>query len=152
MDAKNSKLRLQTLLGRQKIKSQKKETSVLFDECIAELGDETIIFSNERTSEIYRLFKCEFKFTFYGRIDWSLYEYEEIDINTLRNFYADNDDICYVIWSHGSDAVIQANINKVLEHLDEVTAVSPDVWLFKENEYLVELFHDGIIRRTSKKD
>lgn len=146
------KKKLQNLLERHKQKIQVKETSSLFNECIAELGEDTIIFSKEKSAEIYKSFENEFKITFYGRVEWTLCEYEELDLYTLRTTYANKDENYNILWSHGSDPVIQASIKKVLEHLDDVTAVSPDIWLYKENECMIEIFHDGIIRRTDKKN
>lgn len=146
MDEKGRKLKLQTLLERQKLKDQAKHTSLLFDECIAALGDGTIILSKEKTGELYKAFESEFNVTFFGRVEWSLYEYEEMDIDTLKANFANEDKILYLIWSHGSDPVIQVSVKKVLEHLDDVTAVSPDIWLYSENGCMIEIFHDGIIR------
>ena len=130
MDAIERKEKLQNLLDTHKLKNQVKETSSLFNECIAELGEDTIIFSKEKSAEIYKAFENEFKITFYGRVEWSLYEYEEIDLYRLRTTYANKDETYNILWSHGSDPVIQTSINKVLEHLDDVTAVSPDIWIY----------------------
>ncbi|AIQ14302.1 CDI toxin immunity protein [Paenibacillus durus] len=150
MDAKSRKVKLQLLLERQKLKAQKNKTSLFFDECIEALGEGTVIFSNEKTEEIYSAFQNEYQITFYGRIDWTKYEFEEIDLKTLETLYLMKDEIVYILWSHDFNPSIQVKINRILENINEVTAVSPDVWLYKENEYVIEIFHDGIIRRTIK--
>ncbi|AIQ14294.1 CDI toxin immunity protein [Paenibacillus durus] len=150
MDAKSRKAKLQLLLERQKLKAQKKGTSSFFDECMEALGEGTVIFSNEKTEEIYTAFQNEYQITFFGRIDWTKYEFEEIDLKTLETLYLMKDEEGYVLWSHGFDPVIQAKMNKIIENINEVTAVSPDVWLYKENNYVIEIFHDGIIRKMIK--
>ncbi|GBG08000.1 hypothetical protein PAT3040_02567 [Paenibacillus agaridevorans] len=152
MDKNERKTRLQTLLERQKLKNQMKDTSKLFDECIVTLGDGIFVFSKEKSTEIYKTFENEYKFTFYGRVEWNLYECEEIDLSTLKTQYAKTDETCFILWSHGSDPVIKAKINNVLEHIDIVMAVSPDVWLYRNNEYVIEIFHDGIIRTNNMKE
>ncbi|AKG36175.1 hypothetical protein [Paenibacillus durus] len=56
MDANKRKERLYILLQRQKAKEQKQVFDTLFEECIAALGDGTIIYSEKKTEEIYELF------------------------------------------------------------------------------------------------
>lgn len=147
MDKLGRLIRLQTLLDRQKYRNSLKKTSLLFDECIDALGDGTIILSKEKSDEVYKAFGDENQITFFGRVEWSLYEFEEIDLLALRARYEIKDETVYILWSHGSDPVIQVKINNVLEHFYDVTAVSPDIWMYKENECMIEIFHDGIIRR-----
>lgn len=63
MDTKHRKDRLQYLLQRQDKKNRRIITSSLFDECIQTLGKQTIIFSSEKSKEIYKDFSAKYKIT-----------------------------------------------------------------------------------------
>ncbi|WP_428829526.1 CDI toxin immunity protein [Paenibacillus durus] len=54
----------------------------------------------------------------------------------------------YIVWSHGTNPVLEAGLEKIIKNIDDVTAVSPDVWLYKPNKYVIEFFHEGTITRT----
>lgn len=115
------------------------------------LGSDVIVLSDKKSKEIYRSFEEELKITFYGRIEWDLYEeYEEIDENTFENRYANQEESHYLLWGHGSDPVIEAKMNQIVRSLDDVTAISPDVWIYQKNRQVIEIFHDGIIRVLNK--
>jgi len=142
------KIKLARLLEqhRRKIKS---DYSVLFNECITSLGEGTMIVGQENSDLIYKEFQEHFEITYYGRINSEAHIFEEITISYLELSLAE-DEICYILWSHGNDPVIQVNIHKAIKKLDDVLAVSPDVWLYKSNEYVIEIFHDGVIRKIYK--
>lgn len=144
----NQMEKLKLLLERQMLKSKKNETSRLFNECIAALGEGTIILSNEKSLEIYNLFENEYTITSYGRVEWSKYEFDEFSTDMLRKLLFNSTEHCYLLWSHGFDPIIITDMNKIMAHYDDVTAVSPDVWLYRENEYVIELFHNGEIRKS----
>ncbi|WP_456318727.1 CDI toxin immunity protein [Cohnella fermenti] len=118
----------------------------MFNECIASLGKEIIIYSQERSDQIYNDMQEQFEFTFYGRVNSEVYMFEELNKNHLSNTITKNER-CFVLWSHGNDPVIEVNIKEALEKLEDILAVSPDVWLFRTGEYLIEYFHDGVIRK-----
>ncbi|WP_308722218.1 CDI toxin immunity protein [Paenibacillus polysaccharolyticus] len=78
------------MLRRNKLKNKERETSVLFEECLAALGSDVIVMTDEQSKEIYKLFEAEFKINLYGRIEWDSYKaYEEMDDNTSGNRYMD---------------------------------------------------------------
>ncbi|WP_425464152.1 hypothetical protein [Paenibacillus rhizophilus] len=54
------------------------------------------------------------------------------------------------MWSHDFDPVLRAKMNRIIENINEATAISPDVWLYKENNYVIEILHNGLIRRMIK--
>jgi hypothetical protein len=55
--------------------------------------------------------------------------------------------LIYVIWHEGTLPVIQSNLGKVLEVIDDITAVSFDTWIFSSSSgYVIEIFHDGEVR------
>lgn len=154
MDAKTRSQRLKILLDRQSLMNQKYNPSTLFIECIEALGDNTIIFSPDKTKEIYNNFTNEYEVTFYGRIEWTKYTYEEINIEAvtrLEVFSGIQDNDVYILWSHGDDPVIQTTIRNAFIHIEELASVTSDVWLYKPSKYVIEIFHDGIIRKVDKK-
>lgn len=145
--------KLEALLERNKWKNRKKKTSVLFEECLVALGSDVIILSDQKSKEIYRSFEENFKITFYGRIEWDLYrKYEEMDEKIFKNRFVNEEERYYLLWSHGSDPVIEAKMSQIVRSLDDVTVVSPDVWIYVENKQVIEIFHDGIIRVISTKE
>ncbi|BCG60808.1 CDI toxin immunity protein [Paenibacillus sp. URB8-2] len=150
MDVNERRNRLQYLLERQKSKNKKKMSNSLFEECLVALGDEVAIYSQQKTEEIYQKFEEEYPFTTYGRIDWKNKQYQEITIEDLNKNLTDLEERCLIVWSHGEEPVIEAKLVEILKNIDDVTAVSPDVWIYKENDYVIELFHDGMIRKGYK--
>jgi hypothetical protein len=145
------KKKLQGLLERHKLKNKGKETSVLFDECVVALGSDVIVLDEESSKAIYKTFEQEFKITSYGRIEWDFYEGDEnIDEETFKNRYANEERKGYLLWSHGSDPILEAKMNQIIRNLDDVKAVSPDVWIYQENRQIIEIFHDGTIRVLNK--
>jgi hypothetical protein len=152
MDTKHRKDRLQYLLQRQDKKNKRSITSSLFDECIQTLGKQTIILSSEKSKEIYKDFSAEYKITFYGRIEWSNYGFIELTTEIIENIktYIDISKEMFVLWSHSEDPVIQITLESALKNLNDVTAVSPDIWLYRPNEFVIEIFHDGVIRGHKK--
>ncbi|WP_139168908.1 hypothetical protein [Paenibacillus polysaccharolyticus] len=140
-------------MKRNKLKNEERLTSVLFEECLAVLGSDVIVMTDERSKEIYKLFEAEFKINLYGRIEWDSYKaYEEMDENTFGNRYMNQEEYYYILWSHGSDPVIKARLNQIVKNLEDVTAVSPDIWVYREERQVIELFHDGIVRVMQKKE
>lgn len=145
------KRKLELLLERNKLINEEKATNVLFEECLVALGSDVIVLDDKKSKEIYRKFEREFKVTFYGQIEWDFYkEHEKIDENTFKKRYRGQEERYYILWSHGSDPVIEVGMNQIVRSLDDVTAVSPDQWIYKENKQVIEIFHDGIIRGLNK--
>lgn len=130
-------------------RKNKNDYSVLFNECITSLGAGTMIVSQEKSDLIYKELQEHFEFTFYGRINPEGHIFEELILSNLDRSIA-KDEMCYILWSHGNDPVIQVNIYQVIKKIDDVLAVSPDVWLYKINEYVIEIFHNGVIRKIYK--
>jgi hypothetical protein len=50
-------------------------------------------------------------------------------LNQKTNKYSN---AVYVIWDEGTLPIIQTNLDKVFEAIDDVTAVSFDIWIFSE--------------------
>lgn len=64
----------------------------------------------------------------------------------------DQEEYHCLLWSHGSDPVIKAKLNQIVKNLQDVTAVSPDLWVYREERQVIEIFHDGIVRVMQKKE
>ena len=71
---------------------------MLFEECLAALGSDVIVMTDEQSKEIYKLFEAEFKINLYGRIEWDSYkEYEEMDENRFGNRYMNQEEYYYIL-------------------------------------------------------
>ncbi|MNC49980.1 hypothetical protein D3C81_1088690 [compost metagenome] len=153
MDAKDRKKRLQLLLERQAIINKNAQINPCFEECIDALGENTIIYSQDKSQKIYKDFSSEYKITFYGRIQWSAYDYSEINAKDIKNNKVgiDSANEAYVLWSHGSDPVIRTTLKAAFNNFDLLSALSPDIWLYEPHKFVIEIFHDGIMRVLRKK-
>ncbi|WP_433943162.1 hypothetical protein [Paenibacillus sp. SN-8-1] len=124
----------------------------LFDECIEVLGENAHVLSDSQREQILNNFEDSFPFTHWGRIDWDkVSNHTEVntveDINSFLNQNVDYSNIIYVIWDEVTLPIIQSNLEKVFEFIDDVTAVSFDTWLFSPSSgYVIEIFHDGEVR------
>ncbi len=58
----------------------------------------------------------------------------------------DLDGSIYVIWDEANLPVIQSTVNKVIEALDDVIAVSFDTWILdQEAFFVIELYYEESI-------
>ncbi len=65
---------------------------------------------------------------------------------TLKSMDKTISDPVYIIWSDSSMPIVQSDLKKILEHFDDVEAVSPNTWLYCPSAgWVVELYHDGEI-------
>lgn len=125
----------------------------LLDECIEALGENIHVLSDNRRKKVIRDFECSFPITEWGRIKWEK-EMKYADVNTvdeIMSFLNQNmGDYCkvvYIIWDEGTLPVIKSDLDKVLEVIDDVTAVSFDTWIFSPSSgFVVEIFHDGEVK------
>ena len=145
-ETQKRKVRLEQLLNQQKRRNNS-DYSVLFNECIHAMERGIFLYSDQETRNIYNKFQQQYPILLYGRIDWDNVDHSEVTLEEVKERFQDQQlEECYVLWSHGDDPVIKAKVIGVLKNFDNVSAVSPDVWLFKENKYVIEFFHDGIYR------
>jgi hypothetical protein len=122
----------------------------LLDECIEALGEDAEILTDSEKDKIFDTFESSFPFTEWGRIDWDKVSKKEI-VNTVNDITAYlekcyenfNTDV-YVIWDEGTLPIIKSDLKKVLEVIDDVTAVSFDTWIFSPaSGYVIEIYHEG---------
>ncbi|SFT04905.1 hypothetical protein [Marininema halotolerans] len=115
----------------------------LLDECLDALGDEVEILSEKKSQEVFDLFESNFCIS-HGKVDWEkvngimlLDSMDEL-LDHVRN------EIVYILWDNANKPVLKANLGKVIDVIDDVTAVSFDTWLLSVDlSYLVEYYHEG---------
>ena len=125
----------------------------LLDECIEALGENVHILLDKKREQVLSDFESSFPFTKWGRIEWEKVDYHA-EVNTVDkivSFLNKNIDkynnIIYVIWDEGTLPIIQSDLDKIFEVIDDVTAVSFDTWIYSPSSgYVVEIFHDGKVR------
>ncbi|WP_144499370.1 hypothetical protein [Bacillus sp. FDAARGOS_235] len=129
------------------------DTNPLFNECLESLGDETLIFSQEKSQQIATNLMNLFPITVSERIDW-----EQIDdqliasnkeqlISLIRANQLDFDEQIFIIWDNYEIPVVSTNLDKVFQSLVDVDAVSFYYWLLdKEYRFVIELNDEELIR------
>jgi hypothetical protein len=130
------------------------EGDTLFKECVTSLGDNSLILSKKESAHIFDLFEKEVPiYRGDSRIDWekieikaSLHMPNQL-IPTLNQLYSYSiDDTVYVLWNNASLPVIQSNIKAILAHIDNVTCVGFETWLYNPwQQYIVEFYYLGDI-------
>ncbi|MEY8351495.1 hypothetical protein AALF16_25180 [Bacillus cereus] len=108
----------------------------LLEECIEALGQNIRILSKEEREMVLTNFETTFPITQRGRIEWSKIA-QCIEINTideitsyLNSCYNEYNKKVYLIWDEGTLPIIKTDLDKVLEVIDDVTAVSFDTWIY----------------------
>ncbi|MGH1048594.1 hypothetical protein [Bacillus mycoides] len=131
----------------------KNDTNPLFNECLESLGDETLIFSQEKSQQIASNLINLFPITVSGKIDW-----EQIDnqlmtsnkeqlISLIRANQLDFDEQIFILWDNYEIPVVSANLDKVFQSLVDVDAVSFYYWLLdKEYRFVIEIKDEEMIR------
>ncbi|HDR3652640.1 TPA: hypothetical protein QCO08_005038 [Bacillus anthracis] len=142
---------------RQKLKELKtknrNDTNPLFNECLESLGNETLIFSQERSQQIATTLIDLFPITVSGRIDWEHLDNQLIAsdkeqlISLIRANQLDFDGQIFIIWDNYKIPVVSTNLDKVFQSLVDVDAVSFYYWLLdKEYRFVIEINNEELIR------
>ncbi|MEK5115275.1 CDI toxin immunity protein [Bacillus sp. FSL R5-0677] len=142
---------------RQKLKELKtknrNDTNPLFNECLESLGNETLIFSQERSQQIANTLIDLFPITVSGRIDWEQLDNQLIAsdkeqlISLIRANQLDFDGQIFIIWDNYKIPVVSTNLDKVFQSLVDVDAVSFYYWLLdKEYRFVIEINNEELIR------
>ncbi|GCE22693.1 CDI toxin immunity protein [Dictyobacter kobayashii] len=121
--------------------------------CLRSIGQDARPLSKEQTATMVNQFMLRFPFTNWGRIDWSQIA-SQLDIENIaeiipglqraqKNLQAP----VYIIWDNATVPSVESRLPQILEHLDDVTAVSFDTWLFSPVVgYVIEFYHEGDIK------
>ncbi|KIQ81029.1 MULTISPECIES: CDI toxin immunity protein [Bacillus] len=142
---------------RQKLKALKtknrNDTNPLFNECLESLGNETLIFSQEKSQQIATILMNSFPITVSGRIDWEQIDNQFIAsnkeqlISLIRANQLDFDEQIFIIWDNYEIPVVSTNLDKVFQSLVDVDAVSFYYWLLdKEYRFVIEINDEELIR------
>ncbi|EJQ31575.1 hypothetical protein IEC_05517 [Bacillus toyonensis] len=129
------------------------DTNPLFNECLESLGDETLIFSQEKSQQIATNLMNLFPITVSGRIDWEQIDDQLIPsnkeqlISLIRANQLDFDEQIFIIWDNYEIPVVSTNLDKVFQSLVDVDAFSFYYWLLdKEYRFVIELNDEELIR------
>jgi hypothetical protein len=121
----------------------------LLEECTEALKGDFRIFSKSEGIKIEDDF-FSLPFTSWGRIDWDLIK-NKLLITTkqqLTEALQKNKRSAlapiYIIWDEAKLPIIESKFKTIISHLNNVTAVSFDTWLYCPSEaWVIEFFHDG---------
>ncbi len=121
----------------------------LIDECLQALDGEATLLPEKEGKDIIHTLTRMFPFT-WGRIDWpQVPQHSELDtLSEVLPVLLDNGSnthaAVFIIWDEATRPVLESNLYTVLSHIEEVTIVSFDTWIFCPTEhYVVELYHEG---------
>ena len=142
---------------RQKLRALKtknrNDTNPLFNECLESLGNETLIFSQEKSQQIATILMNSFPIIVSGRIDWEQIDNQFIAsnkeelISLIRANQLDFDEQIFIIWDNYEIPVVSTNLDKVFQSLVDVDAVSFYYWLLdKEYRFVIEINDEELIR------
>ncbi|MCM2979144.1 hypothetical protein M3592_27495 [Priestia aryabhattai] len=144
------KWKIQQKIEQQKIKNTFKD-NIAFSECINALGNNTIIFSQDKSKQITNEFESVIPFDNNGNIEWenlkNVYAVKDVEeLNLLKGKLNILNERLYVIWDDYEVPVIEADLTNLLEDIDYVEAVEYYFWLFSSKEKIVlEFTEEGTI-------
>lgn len=129
------------------------DTNPLFNECLESLGDETLIFSQEKSQQIATTLMNLFPITISGRIDWKQIDNKLIAsnkeqlISLIRAKQLDFNEQIFILWDNYEIPVVSTNLNTVFQSLVDVDAVSFYYWLLdKEYRFVIEIIDEELIK------
>lgn len=150
MGDKERKWRLERLLIKQKLK-QPTQYGALFNECVDALGEGTVILSEEKSEETYDFLQKSYPFSPWSRINWEIVnskiviEHVNEIIPLLTKMLEEFDDYVFILWSYGNYPVLQSQLEKAIDSIDDVLAVSSDTFIFSPSRFVIEFHHEGEI-------
>ncbi|MED0958238.1 hypothetical protein [Bacillus paramycoides] len=151
-DRSSRRWKMQQKLKSLKTKSRN-DTNPLFNECLESLGDETLIFSQEKSQQIATNLINLFPITVSGKIDWERIDNQLIAsnkeqlISLIRANQLDFDEQIFILWDNYEIPVVSTNLDKVFQSLVDVDAVSFYYWLLdKEYRFVIEIKDEEMIR------
>ncbi|MGK0537179.1 CDI toxin immunity protein, partial [Bacillus sp. 'calajunan'] len=94
------------------------DTTPLFNECLESLGNETLIFSQEKSKQIATTLMNLFPITGSGRVDWEQIDSQLIAsnkeqlISLIRANQLDFAEQIFIIWDNNEIPVVSTNLDK----------------------------------------
>lgn len=121
------------------------EEDKLYSECIT-LLDKCSVLSIEDTRNVFLAFESNYPFSAFGNIDWSTFKgaIKIVEVSDLYELETKND--YYILWDREGLPCVRCDLYTILQHIDDVLAVSFDTWLLSvDGTEIVEFHHDGKI-------
>ncbi|WP_142343635.1 CDI toxin immunity protein [Bacillus wiedmannii] len=150
-DRSSRRWKMQQKLRALKTKNRN-DTNPLFNECIESLGEETLIFSQNKSQQIANTLINSFPITVSGRINWEQIDNQLIALNKeqLISLIKENkpgfDEQIFILWDNYEIPVISTNLDKVFQSLVDIDAVSFYFWLLdKEYKFIIEIKNEEMI-------
>ncbi len=122
------------------------ENNPLFRECLEAL--QTNLLSLEESDKITNTFKKIVPLTRWGKVDWSKIDkkidigYDPYQIISALNQLIEGavDKNVFIEWSDGGLPAIQANLEDIINHFDDVTCVAFEKFIFNPIQgYIIEI-------------
>ena len=116
----------------------------LVEECILALGDNIHVYEGKYKERIIQEFCSYIPMTSWFSFDWNKISNKKTieNLDDIINLYPDLDR-CYIIWDYVKTPIILCDFIKIVEHVDDVTAVSTNTWLMSEDrKYFIEIYHE----------
>ncbi|WP_142314521.1 CDI toxin immunity protein [Bacillus wiedmannii] len=151
IDRSSRRWKMQQKLRALKTKNRN-DTNPLFNECIESLGEETLIFSQNKSQQIANTLINSFPITVSLRINWKQIDNQLIALNKeqLISLIKENkpgfDEQIFILWDNYEIPVISTNLDKVFQSLVDIDAVSFYFWLLdKEYKFIIEIKNEEMI-------
>lgn len=122
------------------------------DDCMKALDEDVVILSKKETDDVFNMLIQRFVFTNWGRIDWSQVKHFTT-VNSISDIVLTLEDkekeihnVAFILWDEAKLPAIKSNIDRILNHIEEITIVSFDTWIFcPADNYVIEFYHEGDI-------
>ncbi|MBD3231577.1 hypothetical protein GF322_02830 [Candidatus Dependentiae bacterium] len=120
----------------------------LFEKCLKALKNDLVILSEEETKKVFDKMIHTFPITLWGRINWkNVKNFKKIvSINNIDQFINPGKKEVYILWDEASLPAIKTDMKKLLNVIDDITAVSFDTWIYcPKDGWVIEFYHEGEI-------
>ena len=120
--------------------------ATLLEECITILGPGTEALSHADTRNKVREISARISFGING-IDWCAHPdhffFTSAIVPQLPN------KSCFVMWDEYTLPILRTDLERVLQNIDDVTAVAFDTWVIgSELDWVIEFHHEGTVHFT----
>ena len=146
------KTRYEELKEKNKEKAKKLawKNNVLLQECLEALGDYGYILNTKESKEILDLFYKSVPISQYSRVDFEKIDSSKNIDNASELLIQSKNKEFYIIWDELNLPIVKSKLNKIINSIDDVVAVSFDTWLLSTNmNEIIEFYHEGEIKLGS---
>lgn len=125
----------------------------LFKECLEALGKSVFVLDIEKTTQVVDLFEKMVPLIG-SRADFNKFR-SHIEVESAKQVISDLkkllskdfDKSIYILWSTGGIPVLKTDLNTALAHIEDITCLGFETWLFNPKEgYVVEFYYLGEIK------